>query len=298
MLKTKCNFIGVATARGNNAKYVADKYGFNYCTSSAEDILIDEKINTVFITTRHDTHANYLIKSIKNKKHVFIEKPLAITETELLNIKEIYENSDRKNIMVGFNRRFSPSVQYLKGLFLDEQPKNICIRINAGIISKDHWVNDPEVGGGRIIGEACHFIDLASYLSGGQINSVSAFSMDDVDRLNNSVVINLKFSNGSSASLSYFSNGNKLVPKEFIEVFCGGVVAQIDDFKILKIYDKSLKKIKFKTQDKGHINEIKYFLESIKNGKQCPIPFEESFLSTLATFKVLESLSTGRLINI
>jgi polar amino acid transport system substrate-binding protein len=298
LMKNKCNFVGVATSRGNNAKYVADKYDFTYCAGSAEDILTDKNINTIFITTRHNTHADYLIKSINSEKHVFVEKPLAMNETELLAIKEAYEKSDRKNVMVGFNRRFSPAVQHLKNLLLEDQPKTICIRINAGAIPRDHWVNDPQVGGGRVIGEACHFIDLAAYLAGGKINSVSAFSMDDADKLNNSVVINLKFSNGSSASLSYFSNGNKLVPKEYIEVFCGGIVAQIDDFKVLKIYDKSLKKIKFKVQDKGHMNEIKYFLESIKNGKVCPIPFEESFLSTLATFKVLESLSTGRSINI
>lgn len=298
LMKNKCNFVGVATSKGNNAKYVADKYGFAYCTGSAEDILSDKNINTIFITTRHNTHADYLIKSINSKKNVFVEKPLAMNEIELLAIKEAYEKSAKKNVMVGFNRRFSPAVQYLKNLFLDDQPKTICMRINAGAIPREHWVNDSQVGGGRIIGEACHFIDLASFLAGRKIKSVSSFSMDDPDKLNNSVVINLKFENGSSASLSYFSNGNKLVPKEYIEVFCGGIVAQIVDFKALKIYDKSLKKIKFTVQDKGHMNEINYFLDSIKDGKVCPIPFEESYHSTLVTFKVLESLSTGRSINI
>jgi len=298
LLKNKCKFVGVTTSRGNNAKYVADKYGFDYCVSSSEEILADKKINTIFITTRHNTHADYIIKSINNGKHVFVEKPLAVNEKELLAIKVAYENSARKNVMVGFNRRFSPAVQQIKNLFLAEQSKTICMRINAGNIPRDHWVNDPQVGGGRIIGEACHFIDLAAYLAGGIINSVSAFSMDDADKLNNSIVINLKFNNGSSASISYFSNGNKLVPKEFIEVFCGGIVAQIDDFKLLKIYDKSIKKTKFKTQDKGHMNELKSFLYSIENGVECPIPFEESFFSTLATLKVIESLSTGRSIKI
>ena len=154
------------------------------------------------------------------------------------------------------------------------------------------------LGGGRIIGEACHFIDLAMFIAGGYITSVSAMAMNDANNLNNSVVINLNFSNGSVASVNYFSNGNKNLSKESIEVFCGGSVAIIDDFKTIKILGKSVQKIKFKGQDKGHSNEMKMFLNSIRDGEPNPIPFKESYISTLATFKVLESISTGRTINL
>ena len=186
----------------------------------------------------------------------------------------------------------------IKKLFLNEQPKTVNIRVNAGILPPEHWVNDPEIGGGRIIGEACHFIDLAMYLAGAKIISIFATAMNDANNLNNSIVTNLKFANGSIACVNYFSNGNNNLPKESIEVFCGGSVAQIDDFKTLTIFGKTVKKFKFKGQDKGHSNEMKLFLNSIREGTPSPVPFEESYTSTMATFKVLESIKTGRAINI
>lgn len=299
-MKGECNFVGVATGHGNTARYVAEKYGFTYCASTAEDIIKDKNINTIFITTRHNLHAEYVIKSIQHTKNVFVEKPLAMNEEELLKIKEVYEKAkdNPKYLMVGFNRRFAPAVKELKKLFLPEQPKSIVIRVNSGIVPPDHWVNDPEIGGGRIVGEACHFIDLAMFLADSPIVSVSAVSMDDANHLVNTVVVNLKMKNGSVASINYFSNGNKSVPKEQIEVFCGGTIAQIDDFKLLKIFGRKTKKIKFKGQDKGHRNEIQTFLNAIKEGLESPIPFDESYLSMLATFKVLQSISENRMITL
>ncbi|PLW98540.1 MAG: oxidoreductase, partial [Marinilabiliales bacterium] len=184
-------------------------------------------------------------------------------------------------------------VQKIKSIFPDEQAKSIQMRINAGQLPADHWVNDPVVGGGRIIGEACHFVDLAMFLAGAPITSVSANAMA-ASGLDNTVIINLAFKNGSVASISYFSNGSKKLPKEQIEVFCGGTVAQIDDFNTLTIYKEKVKSIKFKGQDKGHKEEIKQFFKSITEGLPCPIPFNESYLSTLATFKVLQSIRENR----
>jgi polar amino acid transport system substrate-binding protein len=293
-MKGHCNFVGIATAKGNTARYVADKYGFSYCGSSAAEVIEDEKINTVFVLTRHDTHAGYVLEAIKNKKHVFVEKPLAMNEEELEKIKIAYEKAGAGQLMVGFNRRFAPAVQKVKSLFTDEQAKSIQMRINAGQLPADHWVNDPEVGGGRIIGEACHFVDLAMFVAGAPITSVSADAMNDANGLYNTVVISLEFSNGSVASIGYFSNGSKKLPKEQIEVFCGGTVAQMDDFKNLTIYKDKVKSIKFKGQDKGHKEEIKQFFKSITEGLPCPIPFSESYLSTLATFKVLQSIRERR----
>lgn len=297
-MKKYSNFIGVATGRGNTAKYVGDKYKFNYCAASADEIVSDKNINTVFITTRHNLHAEYVLKAIKNGKNVFVEKPLAMNINELNEIKEAYENSSQKHLMVGFNRRFSPAVKRVKELFSDKQVKSINIRINAGNMPKEHWVNDPDIGGGRIIGEGCHFIDLAMYLAGSKITSVYANSMTDSNNLNNTVNINLNFENGSIANVSYFSNGNKKLPKEFIEIFCGGTVAQIDDFKRLAIFDKNIKKFKFKGQDKGHAKEVESYLFSIRYGKSCPISFEDCYISSYVTLMINESLKSKRVIKI
>lgn len=297
-MKGLCNFVGVSTGRGNTARYVADKYGFSYCSDSADELFKDETINTVFVVTRHDMHAEYVVKAIEQGKHVFVEKPLAMNEAELVTIRDAYEKklheSAQKHLMVGFNRRFAPSVQEIKRLFTPEQPKSIVMRINAGIVPVDHWVNDPEIGGGRIIGEGCHFIDLAMFLAGSPIISVAAEAMDDAHGLNNTVVINLKMANGSVASINYLSNGNQTAPKEAIEVFCGGTIARIDDFKELIVYGKREKRIKYRGQDKGHAGCVQAFLDAIKTGASCPVSFEESYLSMLATFKVNQSIIENR----
>jgi polar amino acid transport system substrate-binding protein len=297
-MKGFCNFVGITTGRGNTAKYVGDKYGFNYLAASADEIVKDSKINTVFITTRHNLHAENVLKAIQNGKNVFVEKPLAMNEEELSEIKLAYETANSKgnvkHVMVGFNRRFAPAVQDLEKLFLPEQMKSIAIRVNSGVMPIDHWVNDPVIGGGRIIGEACHFIDLAMFLADSPIVSVSADSIPDANNLNNTVVINLKMKNGSIASINYFANGNKAVPKEQIEVFSGGIIAQIDDFRSLKIFGNKSKTIKYKGQDKGHAKGVQTFLKTIKEGLPCSIPFEESYLSMLATFKINQSLKENR----
>lgn len=297
-MKGYCNFVCIASGRGNSSRYVGDKYGFNYLASSTDKIFKDKDINTVFVITRHNLHAENVIKSIQNNKNVFVEKPLAMNEIELSEIKKTYDIALSKGntikVMVGFNRRFSPAITDLKNLFLPEQVKSIAIRVNSGVMPFEHWVNDPEIGGGRIIGEACHFIDLAMFIADSPIVSVSADSTLDSHNLNNTVVVNLKMENGSIASINYFSNGNKMVAKEQIEVFSGGTIAQINDFKSLKIFGKKSKKIRYKGKDKGHAMCVQTFLTSIKKGEPCPIPFDESYLSMLATFKVNQSLKQNR----
>jgi len=301
-MKGHCNFIGVATGRGNTAKYVGETYGFDYCAESGKELFNDDKINTIFITTRHDMHAKDVVNSIQRGKHVFVEKPLAMNESELFDIKKNYIESLNKglklNVMVGFNRRFAPPIQEIKKMFAKEQSKSITIRVNSGILPSGHWINDPDIGGGRIIGEACHFIDLAMFLADSPIVSVSSDCLQDVNKLSNSVVINLKMENGSIASVNYFANGNKSVPKEFIEVFCDETIAQVDDFKMLQVYGTKSRKIKYKGQNKGHAACVQSFLLSIREGNDSPIPFEESHLSMLATLKVLKSISENRKIEL
>lgn len=289
---------GVATAEGNASLFAGKKFGFGYCTSDYKKILDDIDINTVFIVTRHNLHSDQVIESLKAGKNVFVEKPLAMTQSELEEIREIYLAMNPKPIlMVGYNRRFAPFISRIIDLFTSEQPKSINIRINAGAVPPGHWVNDPETGGGRIIGEACHFVDLAIFLAGSRVTAVNAFSIGDSKNLMDSFTAVLKFSNGSIASLSYFSNGNKDLPKELIEVFCAGTVSRIDDFRKLEFHGKKSFRLK-SSQDKGHKEELIAFTKAIKEGKASPIPFEQLYHTSVVTFAIIESIRSGRTIEI
>ena len=298
-LKNKVNLIGVLNRKGNTSRYVGDKFGFSKCYDTAEELFSDELSDTVFIATRHNLHKEYIIKGLESGKNIFVEKPIAILEDDLIEIKECYEKLELKpHFMVGFNRRFSPAVKEIRNIFKNDIPLSINIRVNAGSLPVDHWVNDPEIGGGRIIGEAVHFVDLALFLAGSKIKSVTANAMDDSGNLRNSVSVILDFENGSIASINYLSNGNSKLSKERIEVSGGGVSTVIDDFNLLTIYDNGIKKIKFKAQDKGHSEEIKAFINSIEKNQDNAIPFEEIYMSTYATFLVVRSIKEGRKIYI
>lgn len=290
-LKEKASLVAVATSRGNTARNMADKYDFAHCTGNADEVLAMPEVNTIFIVTRHNSHAEYVLKGLAANKNVFVEKPLCMSLEELASIETAYPQSEGR-LMVGFNRRFAPGIAQVKQALSDELPKAIQYRINAGQVPADHWIHDPEVGGGRIIGEACHFVDLCMYLAGSPITHVSAQSMAGAQALNDTVAIQLRFANGSIANISYFSNGSKAVSKEYLEVFSGGQTAILDDFKQLEISGASSKRSK-STQDKGHAAELEAFLKAIKEGQQEPIPFEESILSTKATFAVIESLQNS-----
>lgn len=290
-LKDNCSFIGIATNRPNNARNIADKYGFNYCTSNVNELMQDKNINTVFIATRHDSHAGYVMQALQNNKHVFTEKPLCLNENELEEIKALYQKSNSV-LMLGFNRRFSPHIIKAKEFF---NKLNVLLsinyRINAGTIAANHWVHDKAIGGGRIVGEVCHFIDLLTFLTNSKIKSLSANAMNDVAHLSDTLTINLQFQNGSIGTVSYFSNGNKNLEKEYVEIFGGGQVVAIQDFKEMEIYGSSKKTDSLGKQDKGHKQEVSAFLTAIAQGKQCPISFDEIYHSMLCTFKVEESIA-------
>lgn len=288
-LQGKAELVGIATARPNNAKNVAQKFGFSYCSGNAQDILGDKAINTVFIATRHDSHASLVISALENSKNVFTEKPLCLHREELGRITATAKKAG-KAVMVGFNRRFAPFTAIIKKHLRTDIPVAIVCRVNAGTVPADHWIHDPLSGGGRIVGEVCHFIDYCSYLSGSLIAEVSAVALKDPAHLNDTVSIQLKMENGSIASIAYFSNGNKDVSKEYIEIYSGGTVVQNEDFKKLDVYDGRKKKSWKQTQDKGHRAEISAFCHALREGNPCPIPFEEIHNTTLATFLVLESI--------
>lgn len=289
-IKEKVNLSGIATARPNSARNVADKFGFEYCTGDAQEILNDPNINTLFIATRHDSHGKYVLKGLSGNKHIFTEKPLCIYRDELEEIKKVYATTQSK-LMVGFNRRFAPMSAHIIKKINNTIPSSILMRINAGVVAKDHWIHDPKIGGGRIVGEVCHFIDYATFLATSKISSVAAIAMHDANGLEDTLSITLKMENGSIATIAYFSNGNKEVNKEYIEIYNGGFIAKIDDFKELIIADSGGTKKITGHQDKGHKLELEAFIQSIKDGKKSPISFDELYNSTLATFAVLESIS-------
>jgi len=200
--------------------------------------------------------------------------------------------------MVGDNRRFSPLAEIIKKE-LGDGPMAMNYRINAGAIPADSWIQDPEVGGGRIIGEVCHFIDFLTFLNGSLPVSVHASAMRSAGNLNDTLTLTLSYENGSIGSISYFANGDKKLPKEYAEVYSNGVTAILDDFRTLSIYGSGKKKDKkLMSQDKGQKNEVQAFLRAVKEGQPSPIPFEQIYSTSLVTFKVLESIRTGQAIKI
>ncbi len=283
------NLVNVATARATSARNVANKFGFDNCTGDADEVINNKDINTVFIATPHNLHANYVVKALEANKNVFVEKPLSLTKEELESIKEA-ESKSSAQVMVGFNRRFAPQVVALKKELNANLPKAINYRINAGKLPADHWTQDPKVGGGRIIGEACHFVDLCAFIADSPIVQVDANALKDANNLLDTVSVSLAFENGSVASISYFSNGSKALNKEYLEVFCGEKVVVLDDYKTMDIVGKSKKTIKNGSQDKGHADEVAEFLTAIKEGKQLPISFADCYNSTKATFEILDKI--------
>lgn len=297
-LKDKCNFIGIVTAEGNISQYIAKKYKFNYCSDTADTLFSDEKIGTLMIMTRHNTHSKYVCQTLESGKNVVVEKPLAMSFSELEMVAEAYYKSG-KALMLGFNRRFAPLTMKLMSLFSGDQKKAINIRVNAGVLPADHWVHDPVTGGGRIIGEVCHFIDLAYFIAGSEATRVHSSVLSVNPQLMDSVSINLEFANGSIASIGYYSNGNKNVSKERIEVFCNGTVCLIDDFKTMDILNNNgTRKIRQKGQDKGHSREFELVTDALNSGGEFPISFKEIYHSTLVTLEAVRSVKEHRAIDI
>ena len=286
---------GVMNTTGTSSRSVAERFGFEFCTTNEKDIIENDNINTVFIATQHDSHAKYVIKVLEAGKHVFVEKPLCLNFEELKEIKECYEQSvkSKQLLMVGYNRRFSPLTQMLKRKF-GSGPVAVIYRINAGFVPIDSWLHDIEVGGGRIIGEICHFIDLLTYISGSLPKSDYAVAMKNSNNFDDTLSVSLSYQNGSIATILYCANGNKLLPKELIEVYANGCTAILGDFKFLKIYANNKKRVKkLLNQNKGQKNEVKKFLQTVLNGDGALIPFNEIYNTSLVTFKIIESIRCG-----
>ncbi len=285
----------VVTKDGLNSKNVAQKFGFNQASADPAHILDNQAINTLFIATQHDTHARYTIDGLKSRKAVYVEKPLAMNMDELNEVIKTYQDCTSPFLMVGFNRRFAHITQVAGDCFKNlGEPLVMAFRVNAGFIPRDHWTQS-RTGGGRIIGEICHFIDLMQFFAGSEPVKVFAECINtrnDKQKNDDNLSVSVKFADGSLGSLVYTANGDKALPKERFEIFGGNMVFIIDDFRKGILFRNNREK-QFKTSGKGHLQEIEAFFKALSTGSEAPISFRSICLSTLTTFKIAESLSTG-----
>jgi predicted dehydrogenase/threonine dehydrogenase-like Zn-dependent dehydrogenase len=288
-------FQAIATATGVTARAVGEQYGFRFCVSSADEIINDVEVNLVVIATRPASHGDLARRALEAGKHVFVEKPLAVTEDELNNV--LAAAASGGELMVGFNRRFSPLARAAQDFFKARQtPLSINYRVNAGRFSPNHWVQDRQEGG-RIIGEVCHFIDFVHFLAGSLTTRVFAeaiASRNSEATDEDSVFITLRLADGSNASIAYLAEGDKALSKERIEIFGGGRSFVIDDFRSATAYENGREKTtKLREQDKGQRDEIKTVMSVVLEGKPAPISIQDLATTTRATFRIKESLRTG-----
>ncbi len=285
--------VGVANATGVSAGRVGKSFGFDYCTTDATKVLLDPDIDAVFIGTRHHLHGPQVLAALKSGKHVFVEKPLCVNEEELSAIAELYARSDRI-LCTGFNRRFSPFARQCKDFFsTGPGPLSFIYRINAGRLPAGHWAEDPEQGHGRVIGEVCHFVDLFAFLSAALPIAVEAWPMgESADESNLHIQVSL--ADGSKGEIFYLASGDASVPKERLEVFGRGRTAVCEDFRKFSFhYSNRCKTKSLFQQDKGHAEEMRCFIDAVAGKAPPPIPFESLWATTLATFKIRESMLKG-----
>jgi predicted dehydrogenase/threonine dehydrogenase-like Zn-dependent dehydrogenase len=291
-------FVGIASASGLSAQHAARKHGFAYAASNEGQLIQDERINALAVLTRHHLHAEQTLAGLRAGKHVFCEKPLALTSEELHQIAEEVHKPDAPMLMVGFNRRFAPLAKEMKA-FLDQRQEPLVAhyRVNAGYIPLEHWVHDLAQGGGRLLGEGCHFIDFITWLVGEPPIKVTAKGLPDLGRYReDNVVITLEFPDGSLGTVAYLANGDLAQPKEYIEASGGGRVAILDDFRRLETFYAGKRQVKrsWLRQDKGHAGEWLAFSQAISAGAEPPIPYQQLFGVMEATFDALDSLRSNQ----
>lgn len=288
------NLVGVSTASGMESKSVADKFGFSYATTNSDKVISDESIDSIFVVTRHNLHGKFVLDALKRHKNVHVEKPLCVNEKELKEIIDVYSNLNNKPIInVGFNRRFSPFIIKTKQFFRNRtSPLVMNYRVNAGFLPASHWVHSDE-GGGRIIGEICHFVDLFQFLAGSKPAEVTAMALDHSDKsiAGGNVLINIRFINGSIGTINYNSLGDSSFSRERLEAFADGSVAVVDNYNIGTFTRNGIQKKLIKIgRDMGHNNEVTNLVQAFKLKNSGLIPFDELVATTLATFKIKEAL--------
>ena len=287
----------LVTSGGISGVHHGNKNQFSTTSTETKDLWNNDTINTISIVTRHDAHAQQVVDALKSRKNVFVEKPLALTLDELDVINEAYHEANQSNtirLMVGFNRRYAPHIVKMKELLNSHRsPKSIIITVNAGAVPGEHWVHSL-IGGGRIIGEGCHFIDLMRHLIGHKINGFTATMIGNVPGVEvreDKASITLSFEDGSFGTIHYLANGGSKFPKERVEVFCDDSVLQMDNYRVLTGYGWSgFKKMKLFKQDKGQKACVRSFVESIANGKESPIPYNEVMESSRVSIEIANFL--------
>jgi threonine dehydrogenase-like Zn-dependent dehydrogenase/predicted dehydrogenase len=288
----------VATSSGITAESARARFGFSR-TLTPEQLLQDAATDAIFVFSRHDSHARYVVEALGNHKPVFVEKPLAIDRAQLQEVENSFtselERGGSPFVMVGFNRRFAPLTTELRQFFNGRrEPMLVHIRVNAGHLPLEHWTHEY---GGRIVGEFCHFVDWARFVVGSPIENVQASALPDGTRYQrDNVTATLRFQDGSIANLLYLANGDKTVGKEYFEVFCEGSVARLEDFKVLSLTRNAKTTQKKLRRDKGHRRELDLTLEAIRSGQPAPIPFEELVEVTEATFAIHKAIGEDAIV--
>lgn len=280
--KTSARLKTIVSASGVTGTHLAKKFGIEISTTDGNEIWDDKEIDTVYVTTRHNAHAAQVIRALDAGKNVYVEKPLCLTEEEMNAVRDALtrnrERGDNSRLMVGFNRRFSPHIREIKKrLDSAPDPKSFIMTVNAGAIPANHWTQDPKVGGGRLLGEACHFIDLLRFLAGSEIvESKVDYLGGSAGTLKDVFSVSLKFADGSIGTVHYFANGEKSFPKERLEIFCGEKIFQLDNFRVTRGFGwKGFSKFKTSSQDKGHADAMRAMIETVQSGGANPIPEDE-----------------------
>jgi len=268
----------VVSSSGVTGIHARRKFGFESTSTDADAVFSDPTVDAVVVATRHDSHAGFVLRALESAKAVFVEKPVCLTMDELGRIEAAYAraaSNDARLVMVGFNRRFAPQVQKIKSLLEGMAgPKSFVMTVNAGALPAGHWTQDPSIGGGRVIGEACHFVDLLRFLAGRPITTHSRIAM--ASHTGDTVSLQLTFHDGSIGAIHYFANGPKSFPKERLEVFAQGRVLQLDNFRVLRGFGwPGFKTQRLWRQDKGQAACAAAFLQVLRDGGTAPIPFDE-----------------------
>ena len=294
--------VGIISASGVSAQHAAQRYGFGFAASDPELLFNDPAINVIAILTRHYLHTPQILEALAAGKHIYCEKPIAISQVQLNAVSAALQNEGQPMLMAGFNRRFAPLAKQLK-VFIDkrQEPLFAHFRVNANRLPPDHWLIDPELGGGRIIGEGCHFIDFLTFLVGSPPAEVSCQGLPDQGVYSeDNVVMNFRFPDGSLGVVSYLANGDKSYPKEHLEVFSGGRIGVLHDWRKLELVVNGRRQVKrhLLKQDKGHQGAWQAFLNALQGEKRPPIPYAHLIGVAKASFAAVEALRSGETVSL
>lgn len=304
LMKLTPRLRGLATGKPVNAKNIAKKYQFEFCATDASEIIHDQEVNLVFVTSRHDSHARYVAQALRAGKSVFVEKPPALNNEELDSVLDAYAEAERAGnsplLVVGYNRRFSAPIRAIQKFFAGRtEPLVMHYRVNAGFMPSAHWMQHPEQGG-RFVGEGGHFVDVMQFLCGALPTSVHAVApTDEARRYNNdNLLVSITFADGSAGTIHYLANGSNAVDKEYLEVFGDQKTARMWNFKTIECMDGRKKSTSSFSGDKGHAVEMKALLDGFESGTGSPVGIDSLAATSRVTFAVVESIRTGRVVPI